>query len=78
MQISKLRPVLLLALVASGGLSIGCGSHEHSAPAAVGPNGADSPAAPTDAELQAKAKQAINDANADAEFEKLKQEIEQE
>ncbi|TAJ13909.1 MAG: hypothetical protein EPO68_12920 [Planctomycetota bacterium] len=84
MHIRTLHTAGFLAALALGGLTAGCGAH-HDAPHAAGGSGSSGaveaaapsePATPSDGELDAAAKKAINDANADAEFEKLKQEIE--
>jgi hypothetical protein len=77
----KLHLASALALLAIGGLTAGCGGYSHEAPHGNSGDAVEAavpsqPPAPSDAELDAKAKQAINDANAEAEFEKLKQEIE--
>jgi hypothetical protein len=51
--------------------------HEYAAPNSSSPGAPmDAAQLPSDAELDAQAQQAINATNADAEFEKLKQEIE--
>lgn len=80
MQLHNVRCVAVAATLALGGLSAACGANhqdaQHPSGGAVEAAAPSTPPAPSDSELDAKAKQAINDANADAEFEKLKQDIE--